>query len=97
MQSGARRVKEKADRLDIEDDRTDAGNSDRGYLEFRSVRTQAGQDTPKTYSLHIRERAFAVFGDEGRSARPATQSTTRSSRWPKIVNASPSVYRSKWA
>src|SRR5438270_4725906 len=30
MQSGARRVKEKADRLDIKDYRTDPGNSDRG-------------------------------------------------------------------
>src|SRR5262249_11153896 len=41
MQSGARRVKEIADRLDIKYCRTDLGNSDRGHLEF-SIGADAG-------------------------------------------------------
>src|SRR5262249_11944612 len=36
---------------------------------FRSVRTQAGQDTPKTYSLHVRVRAFAALSDEAVDSR----------------------------
>jgi hypothetical protein len=42
----------------------DPGNSDRGHPEFSIGADASSPDTPKTYSLHFRVRAFAVFGDE---------------------------------
>jgi hypothetical protein len=42
----------------------DPGNSDRGHPEFSIGADASSPDTPKTYSLHIRVRAFAAVGDE---------------------------------